>query len=170
MNTSKGATCQISENMAHNLRVRSDDMIKVVPIGSEGEGEHSGDLLLVEQQPVDVESLTLSPIEDSLRELEAAEGELSDEEIQERFVQPYTDNADGALVKQDTVLSLKDANGKKLEFIVTHVAVEGAPEEDEGMFRGSRVCWFTRQLSLPFQRAMRLSPWLARLQRRRNSF
>lgn len=135
---SKNDACTVSANLASNLRLRQDDALKIVPLQSEShEGEdRSGDLLLVKtEKPANVESVTFAPIEDSIAALEASEGgdEISDEEIMERFIQPYTEDIDGgALVKKGHVLTLRDENGKKLEVMVSHVDLEGASaKEDE---------------------------------------
>jgi hypothetical protein len=141
----------ISVILASNLRLRNGDMFKVAPLKktsdeeqAEGEASRSGDLLLLkESQPPTLQSVTFAPIEDSLRELEAGEGgdELTDEEIQSRFLQDYTADMDKALVKKGHVLRLMDAKGKKLEFIISHASVKGGEEgggedkdEPAGMF------------------------------------
>jgi hypothetical protein len=136
--TTKGkkCTCQISANLAANLRLRQDDKVKIVAMHDEEDiGERSGDLMLLKHRkaPV-VQSVTLSPLEDSLKQLEASEGgdELSEDEIMERFVRPYTEDCDGAVVKKGHTLALRDDNNKKLEFIVTHVGLDGDSDEAEG--------------------------------------
>ena len=66
--------------------------------------------------------------------LEASEGgdEISDEEIMKRFVTPYMELEDSmALVKKGHIVKMTDDNGKNLEFIVTHVELEGASPEEE---------------------------------------
>jgi hypothetical protein len=127
----------------------------------------SGDLLLLKNaQPALVKAVTFSPLEDSLKALESSEGgdELVDEEILERFVRPYTAIATAtattsidhtvetttsrglllALVKKGHVVSLRDANGKRLDFMITHMELEGdAKEGDEvkdGMYSQTFVC------------------------------
>lgn len=131
----KKTICKISENIAKNLRLRDEDKLKVIPLGSEEDQPRSGDMVLMKHtSPPKVTSLTLSPIEDSLKLLEAREGgdELSDEEIMERFVDQYLDLSDSsAVVKKDNVLTLKDDDGRSLEFIVTHVELMEADEETE---------------------------------------
>ena len=71
-------------------------------------------------------SVTLAPIEDSLQLLMKSEGrdEIPDEELNARFIEPYMADAN-ALVKLGHVLTLRDENGKKLEFIVSSVTLEG---------------------------------------------
>lgn len=137
----KKSSCALSANLAANLRLRQDDKVKVAPLSDGSDDEaRSGDLLLLQQgTPSSVSAVTFSPIQDSLQQLQASEGgdEIPDEEIHERFVAPYTDGSEGALVKEDHVLTLQDENGKSLEFIVTHVALAdiGDDEEaDEGTF------------------------------------
>jgi hypothetical protein len=135
----------ISAILASNLRLRNGDMFKVAPLKktsdeeqAEGEASRSGDLLLLkESQPPTLQSVTFAPIEDSLRELEAGEGgdEMTDEEIQSRFLQDYTSSTDNinnkAFLKKGHVLRLMDAKGKKLEFIISHASVKGQGEEGE---------------------------------------
>lgn len=128
------SSCVVSHNIAQNLRLRQDDKLKVVPLNSVDESEsRSGDLILMQSSTVpSVSSVTFSPIQDSLETLQAGEGgdEIADEEIMERFVQPYAEGG-GGLVKSDTVLTLSDENGKKLDFIVTQVDVDGGADDKE---------------------------------------
>ena len=137
--STKKTTCSMSQNMAANLRLRQNDKVKVEPIRSGEEGERSGDLMLLEKQPATIVSVTLSPVEDSLNALVAAEGGdmLEDSEIQARFVVPYLEGGD-ALLKKDHWLALRDENGKRLEFYVTQMVLEGEDEEmkeeEDGMF------------------------------------
>lgn len=133
---SKKDTCTIPANMAVNLRLRQDDTLKIVPLGEkEEEGERSGDLLLItKSKPASVASATFSPIEDSLAALKSSESgdEISDEEIMDRFVKPYTGDESGAFLKKGSNLILRDDNGKSLEFIVTHVDLDdGAVADDD---------------------------------------
>ena len=137
--------CVVPENLAKNLRLRQDDAVKVVPLGKGGGGatddaedddptapsERSGDLVLLDSSKVPVvTSVTLSPLTDSLEALQASEGgELSDEELQERFVKLYTEGATKALFKRGHILTLLDENGRHLDFVVSHVELEG---EDSG--------------------------------------
>lgn len=127
--------CIVSENLAKDLRLRKGDQVKVVPLTEESSADssHSGELLLVDADsaPV-VESITLSPVEDSLASLEALEGgdSISDEDINARFIGPYLEDS-GGLLKSGQVLLMKDENGRKLEFLVTNVMIEGASEKVE---------------------------------------
>mmetsp|Transcript_15649 Transcript_15649/g.39362 ORF Transcript_15649/g.39362 Transcript_15649/m.39362 type:complete len:930 (-) Transcript_15649:59-2848(-) len=126
--------CKVSENLAKTLRLRKGDAVKVVALtddrASDG-GGHSGELLIVESDsaPV-VESVTLSPIDDSLASLEALEGgdTISDEDINERFIAPYFEES-GGLLKSGQVLLIRDENGRKLEFLVSNVMIEGAASD-----------------------------------------
>ena len=135
----KKGVAKVSANLAANLKLRSDDKVKVVPLAGSDESEsRSGDLLLLTKTAVPVvQSVTFAPIEDSLDALVAAEGgdEIADEEIQERFVQPYVDGmGDGSIVlKQGHVIRLMDENGKKLEFMISHMDVteKGAAKSDD---------------------------------------
>lgn len=133
----KKSTCVVSSNLATNLRLRNGDKVKVASLTTENDEEHStGDMILFQSSPKSVTSVTYSPIDDSLASLEASEGgdEISDDEIMERFVTPYTELDDGAtaLVKRGHVVKMTDDNGKSLEFVVTHVELEGtSPEEQE---------------------------------------
>lgn len=134
---SSKVSCTISENLASNLRLRQDDKVKVVSLSDADRGEaRSGDLVLVDvAQPPAVQSVTFSPIDDSLAALVSAEGgdEIPEDELLERFIAPYTENRDTALIKQGLVLTLRDDNGKKLDFLVSHVLLAGEEEkEDEG--------------------------------------
>lgn len=137
--------CVVPENLAKNLRLRQDDAVKVVPLGKGGGGatddaedddptapsERSGDLVLLDSSKVPVvTSVTLSPLTDSLEALQASEGgEFSDEELQDRFVKLYTEGATKALFKRGHILTLLDENGRHLDFVVSHVELEG---EDSG--------------------------------------
>jgi len=92
--------------------------------------------LLKNAVPPKVKAVTFSPLEDSLRTLEGSEGgdELSDGEVLDRFVRPYTESDEKAMVKKGHVLLLRDENGKMLEFVVTHVGLGDKDEEvAEGM-------------------------------------
>uniref|UniRef100_A0A7S4AIK2 Vesicle-fusing ATPase n=1 Tax=Pseudo-nitzschia australis TaxID=44445 RepID=A0A7S4AIK2_9STRA len=128
------STCTVSENIAKNLRLRKGDKVKISPLtddSSSDEGTRSGELVLVSaaSAPI-VESVTFSPIEDSLSSLEALEGgdSISDEEIETRFVAPYLEESGGVL-KRGQVLLLMDEDGRKLEFVVTNVLIEGSSSE-----------------------------------------
>eukprot|EP00977_Amphora_coffeiformis_P024608 scaffold16412_cov171-Amphora_coffeaeformis.AAC.5 len=132
----KKEVCKVSANLAANLKLRSEDKLKVVPLAVAGDAaeSRSGDLLLLNKPDVpSVESVTFSPIEDSLQNLIAAEGgdEIPDEEIQARFVQPYLEDMGGAVLKQGHVIRLMDENGKKLEFMVSHVDLAGEDPVEE---------------------------------------
>lgn len=137
--------CTISQNMAYNLRLRQDDKVKVVPLKSADHDEaRSGDLLLLKaKEPPTAVSVTFAPVEDSLNSLTSSEGgdELSDDEILQRFVQPYVENSDDNLVllKQGHLLTLRDENDRRLEFYVSNVELEvesaEADGDAEGMYR-----------------------------------
>ena len=133
---SKKEICSIPENMAKNLRLRNTDKLKVIPLGlQEDESRHGDMILLKHATPPKVSSFTLSPIEDSLNSLAAREGGdgLGDDEIMERFVTPYLNLAEStALIKKDSVVSITDDNGKKLDFMVTHVELDDASAMPEG--------------------------------------
>jgi len=113
------------------LMVGSGDKIKL--LGEETEGERSGDLMLVgylgEKEVEEAESVSFDPVEDSLRALELKENngdEMKEDDILSRFVGPYLDLEAGSMLKEGTLLVLKDENGVELEVIVNLVA-----EEDE---------------------------------------
>ena len=155
-NKNKNNACTISANLAKNLSLRQDDKLKVIPFLQPEQQEkseddeavsyhhqrrhrRSGDLQLVHQaKPATVQSVTLSPIQDSLISLQAQEtagDDIPDEELQARFVQPYllddhnsSKKKKAAVIKQGHILTLRDENGKQLEFVVSHV--ELAKEED----------------------------------------
>jgi transitional endoplasmic reticulum ATPase len=143
----KTAFCTISENLAKNLRLRKGDKAKVVPLGrtkksgtaagsalSDDVGTHSGDMVLVEAEKAPaVTSVMMSPIEDSLRSLESLEGgdSIPDEEINARFVTPYI-NDKGGLLKRGQILRLTDDSGRRLDFIVTDMTIDGVDETNTG--------------------------------------
>lgn len=132
---SSPSSCTLSENIAKNLRVRKGDKVKIVTLTDETSSDsgHSGELLLVDAASVPiVESITFSPIEDSLKSLEAQEGgdTIPDEDINERFIAPYLEES-GGLLKNGQVLSMRDENGRRLEFVVTNVMIEGAVDKGE---------------------------------------
>eukprot|EP00521_Asterionellopsis_glacialis_P006060 CAMPEP_0195281508 /NCGR_PEP_ID=MMETSP0707-20130614/785_1 /TAXON_ID=33640 /ORGANISM="Asterionellopsis glacialis, Strain CCMP134" /LENGTH=907 /DNA_ID=CAMNT_0040340401 /DNA_START=18 /DNA_END=2741 /DNA_ORIENTATION=- len=133
---SKKSSCTVSGNLASNLRLRNGDKVKVMPLKGDTEGPRSGDMgLLNSGKPTDVTSVTFSPIQDSLSILEASEGgdSLSDDEIMDRFVTPYlnTEDDEGMIMKRGHVVTMRDDNGKSLEFSVTHVELDGEEEEEE---------------------------------------
>jgi len=135
------STCVISHNLAHNLRVRKGDKVKLVPLEDDGEdaGDRSGDLsLLVMGRPGKAASVSFSPVEDSVRALERSElggDEMSEEEIEERFLRVYLDleGDDGGevVLKKGHLLTLEDENGKKLDVIVDNVVIEDEDEDEE---------------------------------------
>ncbi len=130
------SSCQISYNTATNLRLREGDKVKVVPISAAGyEEEVSGDMILLSQEPSAVSSVTFSPVQDSLNNLQASEGgdTISDEELLERFIQPYLDTSTEAPIttKLGHILYLKDDNDKTCEFIITHLGDETEDEEED---------------------------------------
>eukprot|EP00529_Nitzschia_sp_RCC80_P004358 CAMPEP_0113453178 /NCGR_PEP_ID=MMETSP0014_2-20120614/7225_1 /TAXON_ID=2857 /ORGANISM="Nitzschia sp." /LENGTH=964 /DNA_ID=CAMNT_0000344567 /DNA_START=185 /DNA_END=3079 /DNA_ORIENTATION=+ /assembly_acc=CAM_ASM_000159 len=143
---SDAVTATVSENVAKHLRLRKGDKIKVVPLGtkdSTDDGDSSsstGDMALLEVTAAPkVTSVTFTPIEDSLSSLEALEGgdSIPGEELEARFITPYLfddDEEEAAVLKQGQVLMLKDKSGKKLEFVVDEVTVEGgavsSPDDD----------------------------------------
>jgi transitional endoplasmic reticulum ATPase len=130
------ATVTLSESLAKNIRLRKGDMVKIVALTDEGtsdEDAHSGELSLVDSAsaPI-VESVTFSPVEDSLVSLEALEGgdSISDEDINIRFVAPYLEES-GGLLKTGQLLLLRDEDGRKLELLVTNVMIEGAGSSEK---------------------------------------
>lgn len=137
---SKKTALTISVNLAKNLRLRKGDKAKVVPLtGKLEEGTHSGDMTILDTtEPAAIASFTLAPIEDSLTTLEAIEGgdEIPEEDLTARFISPYFENQK-ALLKKGQILELIDDSGRRLEFIVGSVNLEGADavevddEEDE---------------------------------------
>mmetsp|Transcript_3624 Transcript_3624/g.8292 ORF Transcript_3624/g.8292 Transcript_3624/m.8292 type:complete len:918 (+) Transcript_3624:66-2819(+) len=128
--------CTLSEILAKDLRLRKGDKVKVVPLtdgSSADEGVHSGELALVDSDSAPIiESVTFSPIEDSLSSLEALEGgdSISDEEINKRFVGPYLEES-GGLLKSGQVLMMKDDDGRKLEFLVSSLILEGEESDQK---------------------------------------
>lgn len=130
----KKVTVTVSQNLASNLRIRQDDKVKLVPLAGSDHEDRSGDLILLEvDTPAVVAAATFSPLEDSLNALESSEGgdEIAEEELMERFVTPYTQDRSNVLIKRGNVLTLRDDNGKKLDFMITHVDVAGGPETQE---------------------------------------
>lgn len=131
------STCTLSENLAKHLRVRKGDKVKVVTLqgGSDtkDEGSHSGDLVLIDTNEVPtLASLTFSPIDDSLLSLELIEGgdTIPDDQILQRFIQPYLYDSYG-LLKLNQVLTLVDDKGRKLDFLISHMLVKGATNQPE---------------------------------------
>ena len=122
--------------MAYNLRLRQDDKVKLVVLEKQYEeesaSERSGDLLLLQKQPSPIQSITFSPIEDSLAGLTALEGgdAIPDSEIQARFITPYLEDSAGAVLKQGHLLILRDENGKRLEFYVSTITLDGDESGD----------------------------------------
>ena len=139
-------SAEISRTLGANLRIRDGDKIKIVKLGSdETDEEATGDMRLMASQPSTAESVTLSPIEDSYNELVATEGgdDISDEEIMERFVSPYLDLEDGentVLLKKGHVLTLRDDNGRSLDFLVTNIEVDGTGNDEEEADEGKHIC------------------------------
>jgi len=135
------SACSISFNLANNLRVRDGDSLKVVRLEDNEENrnameeERSGDMLLLCRSPEVAETVAFAPVEDSLSMLVNAEGgdDIEEEELMERFVTPHFDTANGGgmLVKEDSVIIMRDANGKILEFMVSSVGNGEEAEDDE---------------------------------------
>ena len=90
-------------------------------------------VLLKHATAPEMTSITFSPIEDSLNSLEASEGgdEIPDEEIQSRFVTPYVESMNG-LMKKGHIITLRDENGRKLEFLISHIEIGGEKAQEEG--------------------------------------
>lgn len=126
----------ISYNLANNLRIRDGDKIKIVKLGSGADEreERSGDMELLTKSAQPLASVTYSPIEDSLNTLIATEGgdDIEDEELMERFLTPYLNlESDAKMVaKEGNVLTIRDENGKSLDFLVSHV--KNGEEASEG--------------------------------------
>lgn len=95
-------------------------------------------MVLLNSKPPSVASVTFSPIDDSLNSLEAGEGgdEISDEELTERFITPYlnVEAEESMVIKRNHLVTMRDDNGVSLEFMVTHVELESAGDEEEGMY------------------------------------
>ena len=125
VNVTKGVKgCRLSKVLASNLRLRSGDKLKVVPLEED------------QAAPEVASSVTFSPLKDSLTALEGAENdgdEFSDEEIYERFIVPYLEGGNG-LLKAEHVVKITDANGKSLEFVVSHVAFGDAEADGDPCF------------------------------------
>lgn len=132
------AKASISYNTANNLRLRDDDKLKVVPIieGAEAKEERSGDMVLLAQSPVVASSITFSPVEDSYNSLIASEGgdDIEDEELKERFIDTFLnleEDGDSIVAKEGNIISIRDENGKELDFIVSHISGSDDEEEEE---------------------------------------
>ena len=133
------SNCFISHTLASNLRIRDGDKLKVVPLGKDAADAEarSGDMILLTKDAEVVSSVTYSPIEDSLNNLINSEGgdEIEDEELMERFIEPYLnleDDGGSVVAKSGSVVTMKDENGKTLDFIISHV--DDGEEREEGMF------------------------------------
>lgn len=128
------SSCELSHNMASNLRLRDGDKVKIVPLGTgtENKEERSGDMLLLTKTPSMTNSVTFAPVQDSLKSLVASEGgdAIPDDELLERFVSPYLnlDKEETILVKQGCTIVMQDENSKTLEFIISHVDTEESSE------------------------------------------
>jgi hypothetical protein len=158
--------CTITSNMASNLRLRQDDKVKIVPIrdtidttnnknddSTEQNTARSGDLLLLKQsEPSKASTVTFAPVEDSLNTLSASEGgdDISDDELVQRFITPYMMESSAAnsiaLLKQGHLVTLRDDNGKKLEFYISSIEIERETDESEeddteGKIKYSRTCF-----------------------------
>ena len=138
------SNCFISHNLASNLRIRDGDKLKVVALGKDAADaeERSGDMVLLTKDAEVVSSVTYSPIEDSLNNLINSEGgdEIEDEELMERFIEPYLnleDDGGSVVAKSGSVVTMKDENGKTLDFMISHV--DDGEEREEGMF-GMLIC------------------------------
>mmetsp|Transcript_17437 Transcript_17437/g.31464 ORF Transcript_17437/g.31464 Transcript_17437/m.31464 type:complete len:921 (-) Transcript_17437:60-2822(-) len=134
----KGTACEVSLNLAKNLRIRDGDKIKLAPLGADAEDhERSGDMKLLQvSSPTTVAAATFSPIADSLISLQASEGgdDIPDQELTDRFLTPYLNleqEEKSILVKLGHVLTLQDENGKQLEFMISNVELEGDDESAE---------------------------------------
>lgn len=137
------SSCIISKNLANNLRIRDMDKIKIVPLGQEEDEEEntqrSGDLVLINAQsrPDVAESVTFSPISDNLDKLQASEldgDEMDDNEIMERFITPYLnleEDSGNVLLKKGHQLTITDANGVSLDFIIDAMEVETEDENEK---------------------------------------
>lgn len=136
----KSGSVKCSYNVASNLRIRDTDLAKIVPLNTVGGGDDDMDAhesYSLGTQPTDVAAaVTFSPVVDSLRTLELREGgdELSDDEILERFVNPYLNlEEDGdVILKEGHTLVLMDSNKVALEFTVSHLDLEGGEEGEDG--------------------------------------
>ena len=124
--------------MATNLRLREGDKLKIVSIeeGVDKKEERSGDMVLLAQNPIVALSVTFSPVEDSYNTLVASEGgdDIEDEELQERFVNNYLNVEEGAdeiIMKEGSVITMVDENGKQLDFIVSHISADDGDEDEE---------------------------------------
>jgi hypothetical protein len=136
--------CVVPENLARNLRLRQDDAVKIVPLtdgDDTSKADRSGDLQLLSSgtKIPALASVTFSPVSESLDSLQASEGEVSDEEIQERFVGPYTEGSSSALIKLGSIVTMVDDGGKRLDFVVTGAEIdeEGGREASKKESRGT---------------------------------
>jgi hypothetical protein len=140
--------CVVSANFAKNLRLRNGDKLKVVPLVGETpkDTERSGDMVLLQvSTPPKATTVTLAPIEDSLKALQNSEGgdDIPEEELTARFVAPYVEEK-GGMVKVGHVLALSDDNGKKLEFMVTEIELEGDKDKIEETEGAQQIQWLGR--------------------------
>jgi hypothetical protein len=144
----KGATtkeAKLSRNLASNLRLRTMDKVKIVPLSSKNNGEENDEDEECESKSYSLgntptstiaQTITLHPLKDSLTSLDYKEGGggdgLSDEEVLERFITPYLnleeDEEGGVFLNGGHILTLKDENGLNLEFKVGHLELEGDEE------------------------------------------
>lgn len=156
---SKGSSNEdavVSRNLATNLRLRTMDKVKIVPLASSGEDneECESKSYNLGNKPTSstiASSITFHPLKDSLTSLDYKEGGggdgLSDEEVMERFIFPYLnleDDGDEIFVNGGHMLTLKDENGLMLEFKVGNLDLGG---EEEGEFLLSKVAFVGTVLS-----------------------
>ena len=129
--------CSIAPNLAKNLRLRQEDKIKVMPLAdNDPKAKRPGELILLQTDTVPtIASITFSPIIDSLNQLQSSEGgdEIPDNDIMERFIEPYVASSSNALLKTNSLLVLSDESGKKLEFMVTHIGLESGDSDDHNV-------------------------------------
>lgn len=136
---------KVSRNLATNLRLRSMDKVKIVPLlSSSSEDNDDGEeceskAYNMGNKPTSIaSSITFHPLKDSLTSLDYKEGGggdgLSDEEVLERFITPYLnldddDDTDGQVfMTGGHMLTLRDENGFMLEFKIGNLHLEGDEE------------------------------------------
>ena len=164
VNISKGSSNEdaiVSRNLATNLRLRTMDKVKIVPLTEQEDEECESKSYNLGNKPTSstiASSITFHPLKDSLTSLDYKEGGggdgLSDEEVMERFITPYLnleDDGDEIFVNGGHMLTLKDENGFLLEFKVGHMDL-GDEEEGALVVVEFRQCWHPLSFTVSLMR------------------
>jgi hypothetical protein len=127
---SKANTVTLSRNLAHNLKLDTGDTIKILPSQSD------------DSKPEPASAVGLSPTEESLNRLESLNGgdELTEDDLTERFIQPYLESGNGNL-QVGHLLTLRDVDGKTCEFVVNSITTPSTEDPTSTGSEGSVEGW-----------------------------